>query len=285
MELLQQFYPEELPYSKLAYFGITADMLNALPGDIYDNLLSGRVSPRISVKVPTKGGVAYEVPLKLQLQRMDTGDVEALFIPVIDNSSQEFTVNMMGTLPLESREALDRGLATVAFLQIETPKGSLDAVRCFIQFDKEQQQLVHVPTQVIGRNIKAAASRFNLSLADIDALLEGKRISVTVKDKEATLGVDILHEYGLLSVEGTEEDWLKAAVPEIPEYSFGESGCWVNSGKGLKFVEEKDFTDEIRSLLTQKTDEGSHKDLSETQTLDQQETLEESAEQSQTFQR
>lgn len=287
MELLQQFYPEELPYNKLATFGISADMLNALPKDILNNLLSGHVSPRISVKVPTNGGVSYEVPLKLQLQRVDTGDVEVLFIPTIDNTSQEFTVNMMGTLPLESKEALDKGLATVAYLQIDTPDGGIDAVRCFVQFDKEQRQLVHVPTQVIGRNIKAAASRFNLSLADIDALLEGKRVSVEVKGKEATLGVDIMSEYGLLSVEGGEDEWIRAATPEIPKYSFGESGCWVNTGNGLKFVEEKDFTQEIRSMLTHDTNSEKEQTASQEQALEpaQAEVIEEAHEETQVMQR
>ena len=284
MEYLQQFYQEEIPYSKLEKFGITYDMLTALPGNVYDRLLSGQVSPKISVKVPTAKGT-YEVPVKLQLQRTDNGDAEVFFLPTYDKSKTDYSIEIMGGFTREERESLEKGNIIVAYMQIPSPDGTLNPVRSFVQLDKDMQQVLHIPTQVIGRNIKAAASKFNLRTSEIDALLEGKRVTFPYVNGDVTIGVDFGSEYGLLSVKGDETDWLRLANSSLPEYSFGETGCWVSTADGLKFVEEKDFTEDIKAQLVPKPAEQSTIEATEKETVEAQEQIDEGRAENQGMQR
>jgi len=67
-------------------------------------------------------------------------------------------------------------------------------------------------------------------------------------------------------VYGNAEDWDRAVRLQIPDYSFGNDGCWVKRSGLLSYVEESDFTEEIEEALermSQENQEGNFMEQSE----------------------
>ena len=60
-----------------------------------------------------------------------------------------------------------------------------------------------------------------------------------------TIGVNLLSERGVELVPGDAHRWEKVVRQPIPEYSFGNDGCWINRNGVLSYVPDDEFTQDI----------------------------------------
>ena len=110
--------------------------------------------------------------------------------------------------------------------------------------------VVYTPTQIIGRNLQTICSEFDLSGDDLQGFWTGSLVTVEVPDFKGTptmvtIGVNLLSERGVEIVPGDAYRWEKVVRQPIPEYSFGNDGCWINRNGVLSYVPDNEFTQDI----------------------------------------
>ncbi|MCI7509540.1 MAG: DUF3945 domain-containing protein [Prevotella sp.] len=125
-----------------------------------------------------------------------------------------------------------------------------ETVKAFVQIDKDTNSVVYTPTQIIGRNLQTICSEFDLSGDDLQGFWTGGLVTVEVPDFKGTptmvtIGVNLLSERGVEIVPGDAYRWEKVVRQPIPEYSFGNDGCWINRNGVLSYVPDNEFTQDI----------------------------------------
>lgn len=80
-----RFEFDELPFQTLARFGLTQEMIEDLPMRVLDELCEGRHSPVLPVRVSDENGKTVESRTRLVFYRMENGQVDVLFYPVLKN--------------------------------------------------------------------------------------------------------------------------------------------------------------------------------------------------------
>ena len=73
-----KFLEEEIPYEKLEKIGITRKGVLAMPKEIIGPLVNGQVTPLIMTRYKADNGKVIEMPMKLQLERGEKGDVRLM---------------------------------------------------------------------------------------------------------------------------------------------------------------------------------------------------------------
>ena len=81
-----RFEFDELPFQTLARFGLTQEMIEDLPMRVLDELCEGRHSPVLPVRVSDENGKTVESRTRLVFYRMENGQVDVLFYPVLKSS-------------------------------------------------------------------------------------------------------------------------------------------------------------------------------------------------------
>ena len=54
---------------------------------------------------------------------------------------------------------------------------------------------------------------------------------------------------GVVLVPGQVEQWERTVRKSMPEYSFGNDGCWINKHGVLTYVPENEFTKDILDVM------------------------------------
>ena len=72
------FLEEEIPYEKLEKIGITRKGVLSMPKEIIGPLVNGQVTPLIMTRYKADNGKVIEMPMKLQLDRAENGDVRLM---------------------------------------------------------------------------------------------------------------------------------------------------------------------------------------------------------------
>lgn len=150
-----RFELTELPYQTLARFGLTQEMIEDLPMRVLDEICDGRHSPVLPVRISDENGETVESRTRFVLVRMDNGQADVVFYPVLKSS------------PLErydeaQQKQLLAGKAIIA--EVETADGRHS--QAFVQIDPETNQVMSVPTPIIGRNLQVLADELHLGVAN-----------------------------------------------------------------------------------------------------------------------
>ena len=105
--------------------------------------------------------------------------------------------------------------------------------------------------QIIGRNLMNINNEFDLTPEDILSFQHGGLVTTTFLDRNEriTIGLDLFSENGVVVVAGDASRWEKMVRRQMPEYSFGNDGCWVNRSGVLSYVPENEFTQDICDAL------------------------------------
>ena len=127
-------------------------------------------------------------------------------------------------------------------------------IKAFVQIDKDTNSVVYTLTQVIGRNLKNVSEEFDLSDDDLRKLSEGSLVTISEENEEGspeyiTIGVDLFSDKGVVLVPGQVEQWERTVRKSMPEYSFGNDGCWINKHGVLTYVPENEFTKDILDVM------------------------------------
>lgn len=238
----QQFQAHEIPYGTLAKFGLTQEMVEDLPQTVQENILEGRRSPVLPIQMPDDDGTLIKARTRFALVRLDDNDVDVMFYPQLAKCDIErFTP--------EEQKALLSNRAIIATATM--PDGK--RIPAFHQLDPGTNQILFVPTPVIGRNLEIVAKAMKLTEAEVTRLQKGTPLSTIEDDVIHTVGIDLNERSGIGIVRGDVKDWKDAQRDFIGKYSFGLNGCWTTDDEGnLDYIPEESYTEEIWEELRRK---------------------------------
>lgn len=232
-----QFNENEIPFETLEQFGLTHEMIEDLPVRVINDILEGRRTPVLPIKVTDEDGNAVKRQSRFSLVRKDDGAASVLFFPEVEEAEiSKFTE--------QERSLLEQGKSIIA--SVEDKHGNM--VRSFVQLDCKTKQVLSAPTQVIGRNLQLVTEEIHLSSAELNRLSNGELITFVSDDVDdaITIGIDLNKRTGLRFAPGDAKMWSEQRSREWDKYTFGLYGCWVMDDDGnLDYVNEEDYTDEL----------------------------------------
>lgn len=234
----QIFHREEYPYATLQAFGLSRDMILDLPEEMLDTISQGGRSPLLPIRITTRQG---EIHARAKFRLIETAEgISVLFMPRLRQAPlQDFT-------PAQ-QQSLQSGRPILTI--ISPAQEPSQRIKAFVQLDADTNGVIYVPSPIIARNIRATAQEFGLTAEQLNQLSSGALVNVTDEGTPVTLGIDLSHETGIRIHAGGAQQWLQTAARQMPPYSFGTKGCWLNRGGELTWVSEQDFTPDILSQL------------------------------------
>ena len=229
------FEESEVPYQTLAKFGLTHEMIEDLPMHALEDISNGRPSPVLPVSMEVNEGYSIKSRTRFALVRMADGNVDVMFYPVLKYAPlDKFTK--------EQQELLKQGKAVVA--NVDIPDGN--PIKAFVQIDEETNQVMAVPTPVIGRNLQVLSDELCLGGTELKSIQNGEALTFAVEDEPVTVGIDLKSDTGIRFANGDGEQWRKEGKREWDKYTFGIYGCWVMDDDGnLDYVPEEEYTEEL----------------------------------------
>lgn len=251
----KKFDRSEYPMDVLGQFGLTEKMMYDLPNVVHDRLECGELSPLLPLTIEQPFGYT-RFHSKIRFVEQAEG-VGVIFSPKLRE------VRLTNFTDDERKQLLE-GKVIVAnvdqsnyknfdFPSLPQGEGKL---KSFVQLDLDTYNVVYVPTQIIGHNLQTLDGEFDFSEETLTAVTKGEVVTVDTTDDEGhpltvTLGVDLLSDHGLRICPGDAAQWEKEAHLQLPRYSFGNDGCWVNNEGMLEYVKEENFNAEINHALQQ----------------------------------
>lgn len=239
MEKLFEF--EELPFKDFETFGLTEEMIMALPENILDTLLSGEHTPVLPL---TYNGVKVNSG-KIRLFRTLTGEVTFKVLPELEFARMDMFDGEECERLLDGK-VIEKDVPYPCY--DEEGNEEMKEVHCFVQIDRQTYQIAYVPTPVIARNLKTLCEEYNIDSDMITPITEGDMLTVKKDGEDYTVGISLNTRSGVCVFKGTAEDFEYNVYKPIPQYTFGTHGAWVNTGEGLRYYKEEEFTEELKAI-------------------------------------
>lgn len=238
-----RFEESEVPYQILARFGLTQEKIEDLPLWALEDIGHGRRSPLLPILVTDDNGVTLESRTRFALVRMDNGKVDVVFYPQLEQSPLE-------SFTKEQQEDLQAGRAIIADVKDADGRSS----KAFVQIDKETNQVMSVPTPVIGRNMEVLKDELRLSPEELNVMQKGEPLTLIMEDEQVTVGIDLNDKTGIRINQGDSQKWKENTKREWDKYTFGCYGCWVMDDNGnLDYVPEEEYSEELWNELNNKS--------------------------------
>ena len=229
-----KFNEDEVPYTILEEFGLNQEMIEDLPVDVYRDILNGRLSPVLPIRVTDREGNTVTARARFKLVRDTEDNPDIVFHPRLVRCE-------LDKYNAKEQEALRSGKAILSHAP-DDPSS-----KCFVQIDAGTNQVIYVPTPVIGKNISHLMDIFDFSSKEIGALQSGEILTLSEEAEDISMGIDLTEKSGIRLTLGSREKWFKEkGESTMGRFSFGIYGCWVKDSEGnLDYVHEQDYTDEI----------------------------------------
>lgn len=225
----------ELPYEVLEQFSLTQEMIEDLPMHVLDDLCDGRHSPVLPIEVADESGERIKSRSRLAFIRKEDGQVDVVFYPALETSP-------LNDYDAAQQKQLLSGKVIIADAQ--TADGHRSKV--FVQVDPGTNQVMSVPTPVIGRNFQVLAEQMHLGMAEIKGLQHGDPLTLIVENELMTVGIDLHARTGIRICRGDEQRWREQGKRDWDKYTFGVYGCWIMDDDGnLDYVPEEQYTEEL----------------------------------------
>lgn len=226
---------DELPYEVLEQFSLTQEMIEDLPMHVLDDLCDGRHSPVLPIEVTDESGERIRSRSRLAFIRKEDGQVDVVFYPALETS------------PLNDYDAAQQKQllsGEVIIADAQTADGHRSKV--FVQVDPGTNQVMSVPTPVIGRNFQVLAEQMHLGTAEVKGLQHGDPLTLIVENELMTVGIDLHARTGIRMCRGDEQRWREQGKRDWDKYTFGVYGCWMMDDDGnLDYVPEEQYTEEL----------------------------------------
>lgn len=247
----KRFHRDEYPMDILSEFGLTAEMIYDLPDFVHETIEMGGKSPLLPICIEQPFGLTHGYA-KFCLIETEEG-TNVLFTPKLKSVNLDAFTEEERTLLLEGKVIVADIEETIAN---DEGNESTQLIKAFVQLDRDTNSVVYSPTQVIGRNLSAISNEYDLTGDDLQGFWGGNLVTVMETNSEGvqepvTIGVDLFSDKGVIVVPGTAKRWEQTVRRTMPEYSFGNDGCWVNKNGQLSYVPENEFTQDIINALTQ----------------------------------
>lgn len=246
----------EIPYRVLETFGLTQNMIDDLPMDVIAQILAGQRSPVLPVEVEGQEGQKVRARARFTLVQSADGGVDVMFHPVFEPITDKMC--MVAHDPFTGKESLKvvdthTMYATDVVEGLKSGRVMMDymtaedgrKVKAFLQLDQETNEVLAVPTQVIGRNIQALVNEYGLTVTETNCVQNGELLTIMEEDEPLTLGLDLNAPHGIRFERGGEKRWKERGAREWSKYSVGVFGCWQMEDGDLSYIQEEEYTDEI----------------------------------------
>lgn len=243
----KRFHREEYPLDILAEFGLTEEMIYDLPDFVHETIEMGGKSPLLPISIEQPFGLTHAFA-KFSLTETEQG-IDALFFPKLKS------INLEQFSEHDKKLLLD-GKVIVTDIEESNSNGEAQRIKSFVQIDKDTNDVVYTPTAIIGRNLSSVAAEYELNGDQIKQFWTGNLVTVKESNDQGTpepvtIGIDLFTDKGVIVIPGTAEQWEKTVRKVMPEYTFGNDGCWVNRKGELQYVPEEHFTKDIWDMLEQ----------------------------------
>lgn len=245
----KRFHRDEYPFDILGEFGLTENMIYDLPDHIHENIEMGGMSPLLPISIKQPFGCTH-CYAKFCLIEAEDG-IDVMFSPKLKEADLSNFLKQDRQLPLEGKAIVSEVEEAVL---LDNGTESKKTIKAFVQLDKETNNVVYVPTQIIGRNLQTITNEFDLSENDLQGFWKGELVTTKVSDEtenvsNVTIGIDLFAEKGVVLVPGDAAQWNRIVHKSMPEYNFGNDGCWINRHGLLEYVPEENFTQDILEAL------------------------------------
>lgn len=246
----------EIPYGVLETFGLTRNMIDDLPMDVLSKILSGQRSPVLPVEVEGGNGEKICSRARFSLVYAEDGKVDVVFHPVFepigekicmvtrDMATGKEQLKMMDTRAVYSdavMEGLKAGRVVMDYITADDGR----KVKSFLQLDPETNEVLAVPTAVIGRNLQTLVGEFGLTVAETNCIQNGEILTIAQDEEQVSIGLDLNSATGLRFEKGDEKRWKEGGVRQWNKYSVGVFGCWMMENGDLSYIPEEEYTEEI----------------------------------------
>jgi hypothetical protein len=224
-------------------------MIYDLPEFVHETLERGGKSPLLPICVEQPFGVTHAYA-KFCLIETEEG-LDVMFSPKLK------TINL-DAFSDDECQALLSGKVIVAEVDDKTITDEgveeMQRIQAFVQLDRDTNGVIYTPTQVIGRNLNAVATEYELSGDDLNSFWKGGLVTLYEENHQGqkepvTIGVDLFTDTGVIVVPGTAAKWENTVRRVMPKYSFGNDGCWLNKDGRLSYVPEEEFSKDILDEL------------------------------------
>lgn len=245
----KRFHRDEYPLDILGEFGLTENMIYDLPDYVHENIEMGGMSPLLPISIKQPFGCTH-CYAKFCLIEVEDG-IDVMFSPKLKEADLSNFLKQDRLLLLEGKTIVSE--VEEAVLQDDGLE-SKKKVKAFVQFDKETNSVVYAPTQIIGRNLQTLTNEFDLSESELQGFWKGELVTTEITDDNGeavnvTIGIDLFSEKGVVLVPGDAAQWNRLVHKSMPEYNFGNDGCWVNRHGLLEYAPEENFTQDILEAL------------------------------------
>lgn len=246
----------EIPYYVLETFGLTRNMIDDLPMDVLSKILSGQRSPVLPVEVEGVNGEKVCSKARFSLVYAEDGKLDVVFHPVFepigekicmvtrDMATGKEQLKMMDTRAVYS-DAVMEGLKAGRVVMDYITAGDGRKVKSFLQLDPETNEVLAVPTAVIGRNLQTLVGEFGLTVAETNCIQNGEILTIAQDEEQVSVGLDLNSATGLRFEKGDEKRWKEGGVRQWNKYSVGVFGCWMMENGDLSYIPEEEYTEEI----------------------------------------
>lgn len=199
----KRFHREDYPLDILAEFGLTEEMIYDLPEFVHETLERGGKSPLLPICVEQPFGVTHAYA-KFCLIETEEG-LDVMFSPKLKSIN-------LDAFSEEERQSLLSGKVIVAEVDDKavTDEGveEMQRIQAFVQLDRDTNGVIYAPTQVIGRNLNAVATEYELSGDDLNSFWKGGLVTLYEENRlgqkePVTIGVDLFTDTGVIVVPGT----------------------------------------------------------------------------------
>ncbi len=250
MNYIQKFTEEEIPYKQLKRFGLTPEMISDLPDVVTQRLLAGKETPVLPVSTINSKGEKIYALARIFLVRLENDQVDVCFLP-------RWKQEDMSMLNEQAQQKLKNDEVCQTYIP---DKGTY-----YVQFDKEINQVMAVPADVINYNINIITQHFQPTENAVNQIKDGYVTEIEIEnDRTVTIGVDLTEDIGIRIVNGnTVKWWNDKNIEELDEYNFGLNGCWiVDKNKFMSYVAEEDYDETIiKEMKRQQLSNGANESL------------------------
>ena len=118
-------------------------------------------------------------------------------------------------------------------------------VKAFLQLDPETNEVLAVPTPVIGRNLQVLVNEIGLTVAETNCIQNGEVLTIAQEEEQVSVGIDLNSPTGLRFEKGGEKRWKEGGARQWNKYSVGLFGCWMMDDGELSYIQEEEYTEEI----------------------------------------
>ena len=208
---------DEIPFEKFEKLGISKQDFLAMPKELADMVVNGRVTPLMNTRIHAENGKVIEMHMKLQLTRDDNGNVLLQTYPMRKQIDNAYNLTDRELKKVEEgnvikKEVTEDGEKKVKFIQLDQETKSLISRNvATVKLANKLRDMEKINDIELGANQKQAAQ-------------EGKPLELNVGDQKVTVGVDLREPQGFKIVNGDMKEWERQMKIKYDEEHEGFMG-------------------------------------------------------------